>query len=217
MELVNPKESTMEAKGQIDSIVDKQAEIKSRFTEIIRQVSLLRLKAYAENNDFKLKEASKYNPHGYVFANYMAMIIIAGQSVKITFKTFFNHQDSKPIARYLYNTDYVDHNRSLDVIKEYCNLTAGYLKKILVENDIMVGISLPIATRGFNEVFWDVDESNDKITFEDCWQLVSSKSSLHCSYQVEIMDTGKLNTLTNLVWKKSKMMMTNMIFYKVGE
>lgn len=198
MDRVNTGESMMGAKTQV-SIVDEKAEIKSRFTDIIRQVSLLRMKAYSENDDFKLKEASKYNPHGYVFANYMAMIIIAGQSVKITFKTFFNHQDSEPIARYLYNTDTVDHHRSLDVIKEYCNLAAGYMKKVLVENDIQVGISLPIATRGFNEVFWDVDESKDKITFEDCWQLVSSKSSLHCSYQLEVLDVDKLNSFTNLV------------------
>lgn len=163
------------------------SDIKKKFGEIVRYVTLSRMRSYTNCDDFSVVELSTNNiPHGYVFANQMSMIIVAGQAVRVVFKAHFNHRDSKPLARRLYGIDEVDDARSRDVMKEYCNLTAGFLKKICIENDVPVGISLPVVTLGFNQVFSDLEGEDKKIVFDDCWKLVYADSDIICSCRVDI-------------------------------
>ncbi|MBU2511060.1 hypothetical protein KJ966_06970 [bacterium] len=168
---------------------------KSKFGEIIRHVTLSRIQLYSDRQDFKIAELQETSPHGYVFANSMSMIIVAGKSIRIILKTHFNHKDSKPIARHLYGLEQVDDNKSFDVMKEYCNLSAGFLKKICIEQNIAVGISLPVVTMGFNEVFTDLNGQEQKMIFEDCWKLTYAEGDIICSCHVDIFEPEILNNL----------------------
>lgn len=115
---------------------------KNKFGEIMRFVTLSRMQLYTDDVGFEIEEMDSPSENGTVFANSLSMIIVAGRSLRIVLKTHFNHKDSKPFARRLFGVDEIDDRKSYDVMKEYCNLSAGYLKKIRIEQDVPMGISL---------------------------------------------------------------------------
>jgi CheY-specific phosphatase CheX len=171
------------------------SDFKLKFGEIIRHVSLTRMHLYTDNDDFAIEEIADAVPHGYVFANSMSVIVVAGKSLRVVFKTHFNHKDAKPIAKRLYGKEEIDDWQSFDVMKEFCNLSAGFLKKICIEQDVPVGISLPVVTLGFNEVFSDMQGLEQKMIFEDCWKLIDTQSTITCSCHVDVFEPKALENL----------------------
>ncbi len=171
------------------------SDYKNKIGKIVRQVTLSRMHQYLDNESFNLAELDEETPQGYVFANSMSVIVIAGKSLRIILKAHFNHKDSKPIARQLFGTEDIDDLRSFDVMKEYCNLAAGFLKKICIEQDIPVGISLPIVTLGFNEVFSGPGGLEQKTVFEDAWRLTSEQSNIVCSCLVDVFEPETVGNL----------------------
>ena len=170
-------------------------ELRRKFSEIIRFVTLSRMNLYIDDNSFEIVEFENMMPNGYVFANSMSMIVVAGKSIRVLLKTHFNHKDSKAIARRLYGLEDIDDSKSYDVMKEYCNLSAGFLKKICIERDVPVGISLPVVTLGFNEVFSDAESSGQRVIFEDCWKLRDMESNIICSCQIDVIEPEALEGL----------------------
>ncbi|MCG8336440.1 MAG: hypothetical protein MJE63_18180 [Proteobacteria bacterium] len=171
------------------------SDYKSKIGKIVRQVTLSRMHQYTDNESFKLVEFDEETPQGYVFANSMSVIVIAGKSLRIILKAHFNHKDSKPIARQLFGTEDIDDMKSFDVMKEYCNLAAGFIKKICIEQDIPVGISLPIVTLGFNEVFSSPSDLEQKTVFEDAWCLKNEQSNIVCSCLVDVFESETVDNL----------------------
>ncbi len=182
-----------------DTVVLKRsyqlADYKRKFGDIFRQVTLSRMRLYTDRENFKIAEIEGIAPIGYVFANSMSVIVIAGKALRIVLKTHFNHKDSKPIARYLYGKDEIDDWKSFDVMKEYCNLAAGFLKKICIEQNIPVGISLPVVTLGFNEVFSNPNTLEQKTAFVDCWRLINDQSNIVCTCHVDVFEPGAIDNL----------------------
>lgn len=173
-------------------------EFKQKFGEIVRYVTLSRMQLYADSDEFRIVEMQDAVPHGYVFANCMSMIIISGKSLRTVLKAHFNHKDSKPLARRLFGVDKIDDRRSYDVMKEYCNLAAGFLKKICIEQNVPVGISLPVVTMGFNEVFTDLDGVEQRIIFEDCWKLEYPEGAIICSCHVDVFEAEALENMIDV-------------------
>ncbi len=174
---------------------DRLSDYKKKFGEIIRFVTLSRMQLYTDDVGFEIIEMDNAVSGGTVFANTMSMIVVAGKSLRVVLKTHFNHKDSIPIARRLFGSDEIDDSRSYDVMKEYCNLSAGYLKKICIEQDVPVGISLPVVTLGFNEIFADSAETEQKLIFEDCWRLKDVESDIICSCEVDVIDPKSFDNL----------------------
>lgn len=185
----------MELTNEVRKNDPRADDIKKKFGEIVRYVTLSRMRSYASCEDFSIVELNGVIPHGYVFANNMSMIIVAGQALRVILKAHFNHKDSKPIAARLYGLEEVSDARSRDVMKEYCNLSAGFLKKVCIENDLPVGISLPVVTMGFNEVFSELEGIDKKIVFNDCWKLVYADSDIICSCHIDVLNVPALEKL----------------------
>ena len=71
----------------------------------------------------------------------------------MTFKIQFAIKDARNFAKSNLNTKEISNSHSKDFIRELCNVIAGYLKHTLSENNIQVGISLPLLARGFDDLF----------------------------------------------------------------
>ena len=169
--------------------------LKEKIKEIVRQVSVSRMQMLIDSDAYRISESSAYHPHGYVFANKMSLIIVAGKALKMVFKVHFNKADSCNVAKYMYGDERITEQQANDAMKEYCNLTAGYLKKICVDHNTPVGISLPVVTSGFNEVFNESSETDFANRVEDCWELGDGISNFSCSYQADILEEDDLNGL----------------------
>ena len=82
---------------------------------------------------------------------WMSLILISGSIGRITFKVFYYSHEIATIAANALQKDssQISTEQSGDFVKEFCNLTAGAIKKIFEENGFRVGISLPLITTRF--------------------------------------------------------------------
>ena len=165
-----------------DEIMDSSL---AKLKELVRQVSITRFKQSSQNDEYNLLEVPK-SSEKTVFDHWMSLILISGKSLRITFKTHFNIKTCRKIASPIYGKkpDDIAVRQAQDFVKEYGNLAAGFLKKIFEEQDVDVGISLPLVIRGFDEVFFD--KTQDEAKLEDCWRLDNGSTSLVCTSLLEV-------------------------------
>jgi hypothetical protein len=122
----------------------------------------------------------------------MAVILVSGSALRVTFKAHYMTRDAKKFAAEAFAkaSDQVTDAQAADFMKEFCNLTAGGIKLVLEVSKIPVGISLPLTTRGFDEIF---DSQVDEPTaFMTRWCLVSAEAKIWCSATIEIYDSARL-------------------------
>mgnify|MGYP006891284880 CR=1 FL=1 len=87
----------------------------------------------------------------------------------------------------------VSDQQSMDFIKELCNLTAGYIEQAFEQKDISLGISLPLGTRGFYEVFADYTPlSSPVIKYDDIWSLKLEDMEILGTVMIEVSDSEVL-------------------------
>jgi hypothetical protein len=84
--------------------------------------------------------------------------------------------------------------RIFDYLKEYCNFYGGSLKRAFADSNVAMGISLPMLTRGFDEVFFP--RANFKNTFEVYWSLKNSIAEFRCSLYLEATNVESLKALS---------------------
>lgn len=177
---------------KIKDTTDTQ-QIQEKVVSIIKHASLSRISAQS-NDQFSINEWNG-SSEGRIFANWMSIILISGKSLRITFKTHFNHKDAKRLVASNPGRAEITPNQTIDLIKEFCNLTAGYTKQIFRECDHSLGISLPLCTRGFYEIF----STKNKITDYYVWTLDFPEVQLICSALIQSHD---LQSLSNILTYK---------------
>lgn len=175
--------------GSIDVTVPQT--IDEKLLEIIKHAALSRIRLQTNRDNFQIVDLTDILP-GQVFGRWMAIILISGKSLRITFKVHFNYKDAKYLAAGSPKTPKtVEDKYASDFIKEFANLTAGYIKMIFEECGILLGISLSLCTRGYYEVFTDLDAEIQ----ENAWKLDSPEATLTCSAELEPYDLNELEAV----------------------
>jgi CheY-specific phosphatase CheX len=136
---------------------------------------------------------------GRVLAEEMVFILISGDSVRFTLKIHFNIQTARQLALRIFgvkSAQDISAQQARDYVKEYANLVAGSLVAMSGTCGIELGISLPLCTRGFYEVFADYSEKTSPLVVcHDFWVLRVEGQELSCSAQVEMLDLPKLSAI----------------------
>jgi hypothetical protein len=164
--------------ASMDVISPQTVELLKRKT---RSLSLARLKSYTRIADIVIGEAPSAR---LVRSHWMSIILVAGEHLRITFKANFMSSDVKILARQVYGNQDISIDQSTDYLKEYCNLTMGGVKNFLERNEISLGMSLAIVTRGFDEVFYP--PMVGKQCFVDRWSLRCGDAKIECCTIYEI-------------------------------
>jgi CheY-specific phosphatase CheX len=157
---------------------------------ITREAAQKRMVSHSFSNDTSISETIE----GYdrrVHGNWMAIILVSGKDVRITFKVHFNIKDIKKILEGSFAKPYseIEDDLATDFVKEFCNLTAGYIKQIFEKYELKSGISLPIVTRGFDDIFYRPTNTDE---VADLWKLEVAGVSLLCTPHFNIFDSGNI-------------------------
>ncbi len=174
---------------------ESKALTKDDVLELVIAASISRLSMMAGGSTIEMK---RIDPPKRVLAHWMTLILVAGESLRVTFKAHFSTTAAQQLAQKSLNTDadVISSAQVKDFMKEYCNMTAGNLKNAFLNSQIEVGISLPLLTRGFDKVFFTT--SYKQATLEGQWELTDGKSTVYCSATVEMLKDvkiqGKLST-----------------------
>lgn len=174
--------------------------IKEKIRALVRHAAQSRACVHTRQSEFVLTGIEDQYQTGQILGNWMSLILITGDAIKITLKLHFSHQDIKKIVYPIYGAEspaMISDQQSMDFVKELSNLTAGYLEQIFEETGISLGISLPLGTRGFYEIFADYTPSSSPILkFSDLWCIKHSDIKISGSVMIEISD---VNAVTNIL------------------
>ena len=175
------------------------AALKDKLKALLRHASLSRLKNHAGAAEIDIRELGCGFRPGKILASNMVFILVSGDAFRLTFKVHFNTRTARKLAFRIFggnSPDAISEKQAIDYFKEYGNLVAGSVVTLLAESGVELGISLPLSTRGFYEVFSDYSEKLDPIVaFSDFWELRTNDRSIHCGAQFEILNHRQLAEL----------------------
>lgn len=178
---------------------DKIDLIKDKIISITRHSIEGRARLHSHNTGFNLCEPNRDFKPGQVLGHWMSLILVSGESLRMTIKLHYDLHDVKTIAYRTYgkaSEDQLSDKQALDFMKELCNLSAGQLVKIFEENNLPMGMSLPLCARGFYEIFSDYTPTvKPFVKFSDLWSLKCDDCVFMMSCVVEILDTFALRNI----------------------
>jgi len=161
---------------------------------MIKNISLDRMREYSHCTDFVLKE--RLQPE-YVYSYWMSLILIVSRSLRLTFKTHYLTTTASFLTHQLVKGgELVSQRQAIDFMKEYCNLTAGGIKRVLEFVGYPAGISLPVSCRGFDDIFYP--KPSNSLGKEAAWDLIVGDKNVTCSVTVEIFDTTELAKIVDV-------------------
>lgn len=166
-------------------------------SKFIRELSKVKLCSVLGRTDVSVEEADlKDDP---VYARRMAMILVASGVLKMTLKVQYNIPDVIKISETLD----ADTPKEIDsLMKEYCNLVGGTVKRILEDTELIVGLSIPVAYRGFDEIFSPEEEQGEFLRSK--WGLSCDRSTVYFSLTLQSADKKMAETICD-AFKAAKM------------
>ena len=171
---------------------------KDKLKELVRYASLSRLKTHTDSSEVEIKELDSGFRPGRILASNLVFILVSGEAMRLTFKIHFDTRVAKYLAYRIFGgklPEDISPKQAIDYFKEYGNLVAGNIVTLLGKIDIDLGISLPLSTRGFYEIFSDCSERQHPITCSDLWELKTNGHELYCSALFEILNVRQLADL----------------------
>ncbi len=175
--------------------------LKTQLGELIRYASLSRLIIHAAASEIRVEASEPGFIPGRILGTHMVLILVSGEALRLAFKLHFEMKTAKALASRIFGGDRatpITDGQAIDYIREYGNLIAGSVVTLMARYGIELGISLPLSTRGFYEVFADYTEKQHPIvSYADFWGLEVDGHEIHCSAHVEVMNREKLASLAD--------------------
>ena len=155
---------------------DKAGDV-TKFQELIRVAACRQLEhQVGETPNILELERNEAVP---IYGHWMSIILIAGHNLSLALKVHFDTGDALEMLEAIagITKDKQDMQSAIDGIKEYSNLSAGMLKECLGSYNELTGISIPLMTRGFDELLFSARDRRLGINkFRDIWILKCTKS-----------------------------------------
>ena len=143
-----------------------------------RSFSVKRFEAVSGLGQISIIERSKWDE--FCYGSRLAMITIAGLNFQVMIKVHFDPQT----CLQAFSSD-----RTIrwfeDCLREYCNLLAGAIKKVFQSHDILCGISLPIVTAGYDEIFFSDQMRPNRLT--ECFDIKFSNGGLTMMMTLDVL------------------------------
>lgn len=174
--------------SDLDKSNNQNLEENSALFQIIRDCTVKRLSS-SINKKFEVKCKEIATRDDFLYGQWMAIILVSGQALQVTFKTHFFNKFARELVSIGIgkSQENITTVMAMDFMREFCNLTAGEIKTKLSLNRVSVGLSLPLITRGFDEVlFSDIVLPT---SIRDWWALDWQGGHIICSAEVEIFQT----------------------------
>jgi hypothetical protein len=143
------------------------------------------------NSSFKSKDSPKVINDKVVISKKVANILLGNNDFRLIIKIHYN---DKVGSHLIGGTDAMVAREVDDYFKEECNVLAGRLKKSFDENQINVGISIPLKTSGLDELFFDRKEM-DKNALELSWEMSNDDNSLVVATFIEVIDYSSIDKI----------------------
>jgi CheY-specific phosphatase CheX len=166
--------------------------LEKNISKVVCDASRLRLLAHLNHPNVSLT-VDEIDFSDEFQSKWLSLILVTGMDIRISFKVFFDISDIKNLLTLTgvneLNNDLSD-DLVFDFVNEYCNLTAGKIQQALSEQSVKLGISLPMVSRGFDDVYFT---SHDEGVFKSTWNLTINSVTLTCCAEVHVLNSQKFS------------------------
>lgn len=121
-----------------------------------------------------------------LFAEKVANIVIAGTDLRMIFKIHYTNDLGETLMGDLDDGKKVSTHLIDDYFLEMCNIAAGRIKLVFLEQNIVLGFSIPIKTKAFDDLF-NLNSSGN-FSSEWHWDIAWEKCTAHLSLFVELLN-----------------------------
>lgn len=106
-----------------------------------------------------------------VFGQWMSLVLIMTPIMRLTLKYFYDTEQSARLTGRALRRIPAEISQSLadDFMRELANTSAGHVKRALEAAKVVAGVSLPLVTCGFDNVFYDPSKMTN--TFCSFWGM----------------------------------------------
>jgi hypothetical protein len=166
-------------------------DVRSKLKDIVRSATKNRLNSCTRSH-FKIELSEVSNPDDFVYGYWMSFILLSGKDLQITVKCHFFSDEAGHLAAVALKRqlEQISQPNIQDFMREYCNLVAGEIKASLWGSKVTIGLSLPLITRGFDEVIFS--DQTDSRQFSDWWRLSWGSGSMIMSFVAEVYQPSAL-------------------------
>ncbi len=165
-------------------------------TLIIRDACHRRLASSVPKSQVVIENLEKEDD--FIYGQWMSLILLVGPSLQITLKAhYFNKAVHNILHKNFEFQSKISANMIMDFMREFLNLASGEIKASLAKHNISIGLSLPLITRGFDEVLFS-DQIVDR-AINDWWQFKSDFGAIICSAEIEIFQPEEFKDLDKVV------------------
>ncbi len=168
--------------------------------QIIRDMSSDKLHDQTGRDDITMQDYD--NLDASILGHWLSVILISGRKLKIAFKVHYNTVNGTNIlcTKSKRKREDITKEMIFDRLKEFCNLSGGAIKECLGEENSKTGLSLPLVTRGFDEVlFVDRAKFVGKQKIRDIWTVSTEVFEIICSSEIQVLDWSCLNDVKKIV------------------
>ena len=171
----------------MDPLAPSQSTIEN-LRKLVRDVSLVQARQYFGDDDVALDDREIGLKPGQVLARHTSMVLITSNDLRIVFKVHFNSDAIRASRRQVGRAwDPNDHAAVIDFMKELTNQMGGRLCRVLGTHHLSVGMSVPLCTRGTQEIHAEYDNKVGPIVrISDLWRLKGPFHHLYCSCFIEL-------------------------------
>ncbi len=148
-------------------------EKKPELQKLLRYLSAVRFESISGKSILACKDHPR--PDDFLYGSQQTIILIAAKNLRITFKSHFTLTHTSSALSRRQQSRSQDIRKAIhDLFMEYSNLVAGGISQELSKAGIISGLSLPMATHGFDEVLASDLRKTD--AYLDHW-LIEAESS----------------------------------------
>ena len=175
----------------------------SFFSDLCRELSLKRIKRHSFIDVITHGEKER-NIDPDEESHWLSVIFLKSRELRFSFKAQFITDDARQFAANAYGED--AHKEGLskrlidEFIKEFCNLMGGGVKEHFEKNGLATQISLPLLTRGRDDVFFSPDHPDQyEELYLDSWELKLGEKSIICQAIFEFYSKESIEKVCNEV------------------
>lgn len=160
------------------------------FTQLIRVISLAQAKIFTKQLDMHLVTDLEDVKLGDVLSQRLVLVNLSADNARLLIKL---HHDEK--IDELVSMRVARHAKSptmeakIEYVKEMANLICSHLAAVLERSGVFLSMSLPLATRGYYEIYSQYEQSSDpSIKFSDLFAIKNDKHLFYFTVQVELSE-----------------------------
>lgn len=162
---------------------------------LLRDASVVQASQYFNGEEITLIAAPENHKLGQVLKRYIVMVLLTSAELRVVLKVHFNPEQIRAyrLSKGCSEQNLVD-KQLIDFMKEFSNQMGGRVCRIFDAHHIAMGMSVPLCTRGINEIYADYKSTQGALAkFGDFWQLDGPFGSVYCSCYVELTSTQDLS------------------------